>query len=166
MLQCLNNVPRPLSHQRQKLQSSSHCFHCCSTCSPIHTHTHAHTVILPVTTPTSASLNPLLLSLSPLFLSRSLKGTPSPPFTSPFPLLSLCLPSHPTLQHSLLGRLICDAAHKVLYAAICAPMHKGNPKASARSTARPSIKQNWSWGIPGSSDMLLSFQGCTKKTKG
>ena len=150
MWQCLNNVPRPLSHQHQKLQSSSHCFHCSTTCSRAHTHTHS--VTLSVTTPTSVSLNPLLLSLSPLFLSLSLKGSPSPPllFTSPFPLLSLRLPSLAPLRHSLLGRLICDAAHKVLYAAICVPTHKGNPKASIFLSERPapvpSFNQLCCWG--------------------
>lgn len=81
-----------------------------------------------MTTPTSVSLNPLLLSLSSLFLS--LNGTPSPSFSSPFPSLSLHLQSLSPFQNSLLGQLIYDAAHKVLYAAICAPMHKGNPKAA------------------------------------
>lgn len=88
-----------------------------------------------MTTPTSVSLNPLLLSLSSLFLS--LNGTPSPSFSSPFPSLSLHLQSLSPFQNSLLGQLIYDAAHKVLYAAICAPMHKGNPKAARCSTVWP-----------------------------
>eukprot|EP00064_Thunnus_orientalis_P003272 superscaffoldBa00000259_g3281 len=69
-------------------------------------------------------------------------------------------------KRSLLSRLICDAAHKVLYAAICAPspMHKGNPKASICSTVRPapppSFKQRRFSGTPQGSDMFQSLQGC------
>lgn len=43
MLRCLATVPRLRSHQHQKLQSSSYCFHCSTTCSPTHSHVHTHT---------------------------------------------------------------------------------------------------------------------------
>lgn len=43
MLRCLAAVPRLRSHQHQKLQSSSYCFHCSTTCSPTHSHVHTHT---------------------------------------------------------------------------------------------------------------------------
>lgn len=80
-LRCLATVPRLRSHQHQKLQSSSYCFHCSTTCSPTHSHVHTHTRALThsVTTPTSVSPNPLLL-LSLLLLSLSLRG--SPPYFS------------------------------------------------------------------------------------
>lgn len=76
--------------------------------------THTHALTHSVTTPTSVSPNPLLL-LSLLLLSLSLRG--SPPI-SPFsfhhlfiPLLSRSLWLSPPSQ-------ICDAAHKVPYAAV------------------------------------------------
>lgn len=88
MLRCLATVPRLRSHQHQKLQSSSYCFHCSTTCSPTHSHVHTHTRALThsVTTPTSVSPNPLLL-LSLLLLSLSPRGSP-PISPFPFPISS------------------------------------------------------------------------------
>lgn len=120
MLQCRNNVPRLLSHQHQKLRSSSHCFHCSTTCSPVHTHTHTltHSLYDYPHLCFSQSPPPLpLYTLSMYFTERH-----PPTHTHIFPPLSLHLPSLPLLQCSLLDRLICDAAHKVLYAAICVPV--------------------------------------------
>ena len=85
MWQCLNNVPRPLSHQHQKLQSSSHCFHCSTTCSPTHTNTHANTH----TNTHSRSLTHSLGDYPHLCFSRS--PPPSPPPSLPLSTLSyLC----------------------------------------------------------------------------
>ena len=159
MWQCLNNVPRPLSHQHQKLQSSSHCFHCSTTCSPTHTLTHtrspAHSfsrrlppplfLSIPSSTSSSSSSS---LHLSTLPYLCHWKDPPPllfPPASLspiPFPFRFLSIfhlslpPSCPLPALTTQPRLICDAACKALYAAICAPftppqpeVHRGeNPK--------------------------------------
>lgn len=121
MLQCLNNVPPLLSHQHQKLQSSSHCFHCSTTCSPTHTHTHMLAHSLCDYPHLCSSQSPPPLSTLSISVTERI-----PPPLLPLPLSlflspSLHLPSLPSTPGlSLLSRLVCDAAHKVPYAAICA----------------------------------------------
>ena len=167
MWQCLNNVPRPLSHQHQKLQSSSHCFHCSTTCSPTHTLTHtrspAHSFSrrLPpplfLSIPSSTSSSSSSSSSSSLHLSTlpylcHWKDPPpllSPPRLSlshPLPLsLSLHLPSlsPPLLSTSSSHYSAPSDLRCRLQGAVCSnmcPLHPPpNPKSIAGRIQKASV---------------------------
>lgn len=175
MLQSLFNVPRPLSHQHQKLQSSTHCFHCSTTCSPIHMHTHTCSLILLVTTPTSVSLNPLLLSLHSFYLCHWKDPPPllSSPFYPPalrFLLLFHLFPYTPAPHYSvgwflmLLTRCLMQqyvlqsdtrgAIQKHPYVPPPADRHPPT-HSTPRSSCNPAA-----WGLLWASDMSPWLQSC------
>lgn len=146
MLQCLNNVPRPLSHQHKKLQSSSHCFHCSTTCSPIHTHIHtrAHSFSRWLPPPLFLSIPSSSASLHSFYLCH---WKDPPPL--PFPLLSpplSCFLSisifHLSLSTPALttrpADLWCCSQGAVCSNLCPGPMHRGQSKSiHMLSTVRP-----------------------------
>lgn len=163
MLQCLNNVPPLLSHQHQKLQSSSHCFHCSTTCSP--TYTHAHTRSFCDYPHLCSSQSPPPLPLTTLSISVTERTTPHP---LPFPPLSLFLsfsPSSISPIHSLVTQpagLRCCSQGAVCSNMRPGPTRKGNPKASICCTVQPgthTLAPTASETLRGG-DMFLRLHGC------